>query len=296
MSTAIQPVLRARREGRPAELRRPHRARGHQAVRPGHAERPAARRPASSPATSSPRRSPTTRSRLANPLGTHAGFIASINPVADLRTTSASRSPAPARSWSSTRPATASAAARAASTSALTLYNAGHGIVQDRLGRRRGQLLADLARTSTPTAKNLTAGTYYVSVDMAGNNATFWQYVVNIAVYQPGCGDDYLEGNEQCDDGAANGTTGDGCDGDVPLRRALGDRAQRRARHGDVQLRRERGLDDVEGRDQAGRRHRLLRVRADGTGQRDAHHARRGQPDRTAARTRCSPCTTASPT
>ena len=134
--------------------------------------------------------------------------------------------------------------------SALTLYNAGHGIVQTDANGGVGNC-SRISPNLYTTAKNLTAGTYYVSVDMAGNNATFWQYVVNIAVYQPGCGDDYLEGNEQCDDGAANGTTGDGCVGDVPLHRALGDRAQRRARHGDVQLQRERGLDDVEGRDQA---------------------------------------------
>jgi cysteine-rich repeat protein len=62
---------------------------------------------------------------------------------------------------------------------------------------------------TTAAASNLAVGTYYVRVERYGNNATQPQYVVQIKVSAPGCGDGILQTGEQCDDG--NTTSGDGC-------------------------------------------------------------------------------------
>jgi cysteine-rich repeat protein len=60
-------------------------------------------------------------------------------------------------------------------------------------------------------AMNLAAGTYKARVEFLGGNMSYWEYVLDVSVRQPGCGNGFIEAGEQCDDGAANGTAGDGC-------------------------------------------------------------------------------------
>ncbi|MCA9554416.1 MAG: DUF4215 domain-containing protein, partial [Myxococcales bacterium] len=57
--------------------------------------------------------------------------------------------------------------------------------------------------------RQLPAGTYYVTVEEYGNNATIAQYTLNIAILPPVCGDGWVSGAEQCDDGGV--VAGDGC-------------------------------------------------------------------------------------
>lgn len=56
------------------------------------------------------------------------------------------------------------------------------------------------------SARGLLGGTYYLRVSGTSSNNT---YQVRVQVFAPGCGDLYLSGTEQCDDG--NTATGDGC-------------------------------------------------------------------------------------
>ncbi len=57
--------------------------------------------------------------------------------------------------------------------------------------------------------RNLSAGTYYVSVEEYGNNRVISAYVVDIVISAPRCGDGIIAGTETCDDG--NTMSGDGC-------------------------------------------------------------------------------------
>ncbi len=149
----------------------------------------------------------------ANPLtdgkGTHAGFIGAISPVGDQDYFSFTVTNPNSLVVIST--GDGMGGCPTGFTSSISLYTSSH------------QLLAQDTRSGVGTcslispnvyaaAKNLAAGTYYVAVNQAGNNMTQWEYVLSINVYTPGCGDDYIENGEQCDDGPANGMTGDGCD------------------------------------------------------------------------------------
>ncbi len=59
-------------------------------------------------------------------------------------------------------------------------------------------------------ARDLAAGTYYLSVEDYNNNDTISAYVLNVAIQAPVCGDAIISGAEQCDDG--NTAASDGCD------------------------------------------------------------------------------------
>lgn len=65
----------------------------------------------------------------------------------------------------------------------------------------------------TPTtdvfARNLAVGTYFISVNESGNNATTGAWLLDVQVNPPGCGDGVAQPAEECDDG--NLTNGDGC-------------------------------------------------------------------------------------
>ena len=56
-----------------------------------------------------------------------------------------------------------------------------------------------LMSATTTGSTNLAVGTYYLSVEEFGNNATSPPYVLNLAVLPPGCGNAVVEGTEQCD-------------------------------------------------------------------------------------------------
>lgn len=58
-------------------------------------------------------------------------------------------------------------------------------------------------------SRNMAAGTYYIRVNESGDNATIPLYFLHVRLLAPGCGNEILEGTEQCeDDNIANG---DGC-------------------------------------------------------------------------------------
>jgi len=57
--------------------------------------------------------------------------------------------------------------------------------------------------------RNLATGTYYVSVEEYQNNATITAYAIDIQIRQPGCGNGWVDGADQCDDGGT--MAGDGC-------------------------------------------------------------------------------------
>ncbi len=59
-----------------------------------------------------------------------------------------------------------------------------------------------------PALTNLPAGTYYIRVESFGTNTG--NYVLDVTIGTPGCGNTVLEAGEQCDDG--NTTPGDQCD------------------------------------------------------------------------------------
>ncbi len=61
---------------------------------------------------------------------------------------------------------------------------------------------------SNLSVRNLAAGTYYVSVEDYQNNGTIAAYVLDIQIRNPGCGNGWLDGADQCDDG--NTMSGDG--------------------------------------------------------------------------------------
>lgn len=62
---------------------------------------------------------------------------------------------------------------------------------------------------SNLAVRGLAAGTYYVSVEEYGNNATITGYTLDIQIRNAGCGNGWLDGADQCDDG--NTMSGDGC-------------------------------------------------------------------------------------
>ncbi len=155
-----------------------------------------------------PETEPNDTQTLANPLGTHAGFIGAINPVGDYDY------------YSFTVPGPSSLVYIQTSDglggcpmgfqSVLHLYGpSGTSLGQDINSGVGGCSL--ISPVNYPWAMNLAAGTYKARVEYQGGNTTFWEYVVTISVKQPGCGDGIVEAGEQCDDGPQNGTTGDGC-------------------------------------------------------------------------------------
>jgi cysteine-rich repeat protein len=145
---------------------------------------------------------------LANPLGTHAGFIGAINSVGDLDYFSF-QVPGP-NSLVFIQTSDGLGGCPSGFDSLLSFYDpSGNLLVQDDNG---GVGLCSLVSPALyPGAMNLAGGTYRARVEYKGDNATFWEYVVTISVKQPGCGDGIVEAGEQCDDGAENGTPGDGC-------------------------------------------------------------------------------------
>ena len=62
---------------------------------------------------------------------------------------------------------------------------------------------------SNTLARNLAAGTYYVAVEEFLNNGTLAAYVLDVQILTAGCGNGWIDGADQCDDG--NTTVGDGC-------------------------------------------------------------------------------------
>src|SRR6185503_5371077 len=62
---------------------------------------------------------------------------------------------------------------------------------------------------STTAAFNMTAGTYYLRVTDVGNDQLIATYYLHIRIIAPGCGNQFLDSPEQCDDG--NTTANDGC-------------------------------------------------------------------------------------
>lgn len=58
-------------------------------------------------------------------------------------------------------------------------------------------------------ARNLPAGTYWITVEDWLNNSTIPAYVLNVQILAPSCGDGFVSGVEECDDGGA--AAGDGC-------------------------------------------------------------------------------------
>ncbi len=73
-----------------------------------------------------------------------------------------------------------------------------------------GVSYCSLLDPATDTAvRNLAAGTYYVTVEEYGNNSTINNYVLDVAIQAPVCGDGFVSGGESCDDG--NTMAGDGC-------------------------------------------------------------------------------------
>lgn len=58
-------------------------------------------------------------------------------------------------------------------------------------------------------ARSLPAGTYWITVEDWLNNDTIPTYVLNVQILAPSCGDGFVSGVEECDDGGAAG--GDGC-------------------------------------------------------------------------------------
>ena len=57
--------------------------------------------------------------------------------------------------------------------------------------------------------RNLAAGTYYLTVEDYLNNGVIAAYVLNVEIIGGGCGNGWLDGADQCDDG--NTMDGDGC-------------------------------------------------------------------------------------
>jgi cysteine-rich repeat protein len=144
----------------------------------------------------------------ANPLGTHAGFIASINPVGDQDYFSF-QVPGPS-SLVSLQTSDGIGGCPLGFASVLYLYGPSHTLIVSDQNSGVGQC-SRISPLLDGQASNLTAGTYYARVERSGDMATQQEYVLAISVQQPGCGNGFIEAGEQCDDGAANGTPGDGC-------------------------------------------------------------------------------------
>jgi cysteine-rich repeat protein len=156
-----------------------------------------------------PETEPNDTQALANPLGTHAGFIASIKPAGDLDYFSFDV-PGPS-SLVFIQTSDGLGGCPSGFSSVLHLYDpAGNLLATDSNGAAIGGC-SKISPMLYAQATNLAAGTYRTRVESGGGNSTQWQYVVTIAVAQPGCGDGIVEAGEQCDDGPGNGAPGDGC-------------------------------------------------------------------------------------
>jgi cysteine-rich repeat protein len=155
-----------------------------------------------------PETEPNDTQNLANPLGTHAGFIAAIKPIGDLDYFSFTV-PGPT-SLVFIQTSNGIGGCPPGFNSKLSLYDPmGNLLVADtNSGVGTCSLISPVLYNQ---AMNLAAGTYKTRVEFVGGNSTQWEYVVTIYVKQPGCGDGIVEAGEQCDDGPANGTPGDGC-------------------------------------------------------------------------------------
>ena len=156
-----------------------------------------------------PETEPNNTEATGNALGTHAGFVGAISPVGDLDY------------YSFTVPGPSSLVFLQTSDgiggcplgfqSALSLFAPGGSLIVETGSGGVGGCSQISPATFPALATGLSAGTYYARVGVNGNNAVCPLYVLGIAVRQPGCGNGVVEAGEQCDDGAANGTAGDGC-------------------------------------------------------------------------------------
>jgi cysteine-rich repeat protein len=155
-----------------------------------------------------PETEPNDTQALANPLGTHAGFIGAIQPVGDLDYFSF-QVPGPA-SLVSIETGNGIGGCPQGFDSILSLYApSGTLLAQDDNGGVG--LCSQIAPGLYGQAMNLAGGTYRTRVEFKGDNTAYWEYVVTINVQQPSCGDGFVEAGEQCDDAANNGAAGDGC-------------------------------------------------------------------------------------
>jgi cysteine-rich repeat protein len=145
----------------------------------------------------------------ANPLGTHAGFIASIQPAGDVDSFSF-QVPGPS-SLVTLRTSDGIGGCPKGFASVLTLIDPNGNPLATATNGGVGTCSL-ISPQNNPAAMNLAGGTYQALVNFKGNATAFWEYVVTISVAQPSCGDSIVETGEQCDDGPANGTAGDGCD------------------------------------------------------------------------------------
>jgi cysteine-rich repeat protein len=156
-----------------------------------------------------PETEPNDTQALANPLGTHKGFIGAIKPVGDLDYFSFTV-PGP-NSLVTLQTSDGIGGCPPNFDSVLRFYDPnGNQLVIDDNGAGVG-LCSKISPAQYPQALNLAAGTYEARVEFKGNNTAYPQYVLTINVGQPGCGDGVVEAGEQCDDGPNNGTPGDGC-------------------------------------------------------------------------------------
>ncbi len=116
---------------------------------------------------------------LANPLGTHAGFLGAINPAGDLDYFSFAV-PGPS-SQVSIQTSDGIGGCPAGFDSVLRLYDAaGQLLVSDDDGGV--DLCSSISPAQYPEAMNLAAGTYRARVELKGNNGTQPLYVVTISV------------------------------------------------------------------------------------------------------------------
>jgi cysteine-rich repeat protein len=155
-----------------------------------------------------PETEPNDTQATANPLGTHAGFVASIQSAGDVDFFSFAV-PGPSSSvFLQTSDGIGGCPLGFDST--LTLFGPSHQmILQDDNGGVN--LCSKITPALYPQASKLPAGTYYAEVQFKGGTSVQPLYVMTISVAQSGCGDGILQAGEQCDDGPLNGTPGDGC-------------------------------------------------------------------------------------
>ncbi|MBI2375903.1 MAG: DUF4215 domain-containing protein [Deltaproteobacteria bacterium] len=66
-----------------------------------------------------------------------------------------------------------------------------------------------LAPDTSPATISMIAGTYFIAVSDLDDDDLIDPYYLTVSVVAPGCGNGFIEGAEQCDDG--NLTPGDGC-------------------------------------------------------------------------------------
>ena len=190
-------------------------------------------------------------------------------------TTSASRSPAP-NSLVIIQTSDGLGGCPAGFDSVLYLYDPTGTADRQRRQRRGVGTCSQISPAALPGGDEPRGGHLHARASSSsGNNAIQPQYVVTISVEQPGCGDGIVETGEQCDDGAANGTAGDGCSATcqaVPPWEIEPNDSTATATPAVA------GLLDVEGLDQPRRRPRLLHV----------HAGRRRQPRRSSPTTRAT--------